>query len=241
MNAEQYYQRHVQLHGGAPAASGSRDFSVLPPAPSEMDYALSWLAEEGIDGAILDAGCNGLTLLASVNGWFRERHGADIVRSPNWGRDPGICCQVCNFDEGPLPYAIDRFDAVTCLAVLEHVFDPYHLVRELRRVCKPAGRVVIGVPNVAGIKRRLELIRGKLPVTSTRYSFGEESWDGFHLHYFTQPSLEWLLRREGLAPVRWASAGRGRWWKQRWPSLLGNDLVVMARKTEPYPGLPFPR
>jgi SAM-dependent methyltransferase len=216
-----------------------REFLQLPPAPSEMDYALHWLLREGISGAILDAGCAGLRLLASAP-WFNRRCGVDIVSFPAWAGHPDIDARVCNLDEGPLPYADESFDAVTCLMVVEHVFDPYHAVRELRRVCKPAGRVVIGVPNLAGLKRRLELLRGKLPITSSQYSFSENGWDGFHLHNFTQSSLDWLLRKEGLRPLRWAAQGKFRRLKQTWPSLFGNDLIVLAAKVDPDPTLPFP-
>lgn len=240
MNARQYYQRNVTLHGQTMVEGEQRDFLDLPAVPSEMDYALQWLRQEGIDGSIIDVGCAGLRLLASA-AWFQSRAGVDIVSFLAWGGHPTIDARVCNLDEGALPHPNESFDAVTCLMVVEHVFDPYHAVRELRRVCKPAGRVIIGVPNLAGIKRRLELLCGKLPITSSQNSFTEGGWDGYHLHNFTQASLDWLLRKEGLTPVRWAAQGRFRWFKQSWPALFGNDLIVMAHKSEPNPSLPYPR
>ena len=239
MNAEQYYQRNVVLHGqGVPEAIVTSD-ECLPVRPSETDYALHWLKEEGSLGSILDVGCASLGLLLKA-GRFKRRCGVDIASFPSWATYPQVETQVRNLDEGALPFPDETFDAVTCLMVVEHVFDPYHAIRELRRVCKPAGRVVVGVPNLAGIKRRWELLCGKLPITSARFSFSENAWDGYHLHNFTQVSLDWLLRKEGLTPVRWAAHGRFRWFKQRWPALLGNDLVVMAQRVEPQPELPFP-
>jgi SAM-dependent methyltransferase len=241
MNAEQYYQQVVLLHGQSIATRDVRDFSKLPLSPSEMDYALHWLAEEEIEGAILDVGCAGLRLLANAHDGFGVRCGVDIVSFPAWAEHPAIDARIANLDEGPLPYADESFDAVTCLMVLEHVFDPFHAVRELRRVCKPAGRVIIGVPNIAGIKRRLEILVGRLPVTSTLHSFSENAWDGYHLHNFTRASLDWLLRKEGLAPIRWAAQGLFPPLKQKWPSLFGNDLIVMARRAEPRLDLPLQR
>jgi len=217
-----------------------RDFRQLPCAPAEMDYALHWLTLDDMHGAILDVGCAGLRLLASVGDRFTRRCGVDIVSFPAWAGHPGIEARTWNLDEGELPYPDETFDAVTCLMVVEHVFDPYHAVRELRRVCKSDGRVIVGVPNLAGIKRRLELLMGKLPITSAQHSFSENAWDGYHLHNFTQASLDWLLRKEGLVPTRWAAQGRLRWLKQTWPSLFGNDLMVMAIKAEPQPHLSFP-
>ena len=173
--------------------------------------------------------------------WFERRAGVDIASFPAWEGHPAVEARVSNLDEGPLPFASESFDAVTCLMVVEHVFDPYHAVRELRRVCKPAGRVIIGVPNLAGIKRRMELLLGKLPITSSQNSFTEGGWDGYHLHNFTKTSLDWLLRKEGLIPLRWAAQGSFKFLKQAWPSLCGNDLIVMARRGEPELTLPYPR
>jgi SAM-dependent methyltransferase len=239
MNAEQYYGRNVLLHGQDAVEAVRWDFTHLPAAPSEMDYALHWLAAENIRGALLDVGCAGLKLLASAEGRFDVRCGVDIASFPAWAAHPQIDARVHNLDGGPLPFADDSFDAVACLMVVEHVFDPYHAVRELRRVCKSTGRVIIGVPNLAGIKRRLELLRGKLPVTSAQHSFSENAWDGYHLHNFTKSSLDWLLRKEGLLPIRWSAQGQFPWIKQRWPALFGNDLIMLAQKVDPRPELPL--
>jgi len=240
MNAEQYYERNVLLHGMDKPRLEARDFDRLPAVPSELDYALCWLRGEGITGRIIDVGCAGLTLLRSAKTLFTSRHGIDIVTLPIWDDYPEIQTQVCNLDNAPLPYADDSFDAVTCLMVLEHVFDPFHAVRELRRVCRREGRIVISVPNIAGLKRRFEILLGKLPITSARFSFGEDSWDGYHLHNFTRATLHWLLRKEGLEVMRWAAQGKRPWLKQWRPSLFGNDLIVLARKVEPEPKRPFP-
>jgi SAM-dependent methyltransferase len=241
VTAEEYYERHALAQmPAAAAATNSRDFRVLSSRPSEAEYALHWLFREGVEGAILDVGCGPLTLLTEAQRMFTRCQGVDIARSPNWSAQPGIVTQLCDLDQSRLPFTDESFDAVTSLMVIEHVFDPFHAVHELRRVCKQDGRVVIGVPNLAGWKRRVELLFGKLPVTSTQGSFTNGAWDGYHLHNFTQASLDWLLRKAGLEPIRWAAQGRFRALKQWRPSFFGNDLIVIARKTVPQPQRPFP-
>src|SRR5262249_41628663 len=98
MNAEQYYSRHVQLHGQTVPEIDARDFARLPAVPTECDYALHWLAQEGVMGAILDVGCAGLKLLASAKARFRYRQGVDIVRLPAWDAFPDIGTQICDLD-----------------------------------------------------------------------------------------------------------------------------------------------
>lgn len=238
MTAEEFYQQHA-LKQPVEFETLEQGDGKLSARPSESEYALHWLAQEGIRGALLDVGCGPLRLLQAARGRFQQRVGLDIAGMAVWEQHPDISTQIADLDKGPLPFGDASFDAVTCLMVIEHVFDPYHAVRELRRVCKPAGRVVIGVPNLVGIKRRLEILLGRLPITSTQHSFDSGAWDGFHLHNFTKGSLDWLLRKEGLQPIRWAAQGAFPWFKQRFHSLLGNDLIVMASRAEPQPDLPF--
>lgn len=50
------------------------------------------------------------------------------------------------YDGRTLPFADGSFDGVICSQVLEHVFEPEAFVRELRRVLRPGGRLVLAVP-----------------------------------------------------------------------------------------------
>jgi len=238
MTAEEFYQANATKQP-LEIESFAVDQQRLSARPSETEYALHWLAEERIAGALLDVGCGPLRLLQAARGRFQRLVGLDIAAASIWDRHPEIDTRIADLDKGPLPFADASFDAVTCLMVIEHVFDPYHAVRELRRVCKPAGRVVIGVPNLVGIKRRLEVLLGRLPVTSTQHSFDHGAWDGFHLHNFTKGSLDWLLRKEGLRPIRWAAQGAFPALKRRFHALLGNDLIVLAVRAGPQPDRPF--
>lgn len=45
-----------------------------------------------------------------------------------------------------LPFAVQVFDAVISLSVLEHVRDPFQCAREMARVLKPGGRLICSVP-----------------------------------------------------------------------------------------------
>lgn len=50
-----------------------------------------------------------------------------------------------------LPLRQDRADTVVCSHVLEHVRDPRQVVRELARVLKPGGTLILPVPFLFGI------------------------------------------------------------------------------------------
>ncbi len=53
-----------------------------------------------------------------------------------------------HLDNGPLPYADNSFDLITCTEVFEHVENYRAILREMRRILKPGGMVVITTPNV---------------------------------------------------------------------------------------------
>jgi SAM-dependent methyltransferase len=238
LDATAYYRRNAKLHGSGGELSQVVRTGRLPESPSEMDWAIHWLLSGRARlKSCLDVGCGPLRFLRSVAERCDECWGVDIADHDLWAAHAQIHTQVCNLDQGSLPFEDQTFEAVVMLMVLEHVFNPFHAVRELRRVCHAEGRAVIGVPNLAGIRNRLWLLLGRLPVTSARFSFDEDAWDGYHLHQFTQVSLAWLLQREGLQPLAWASAGRLQALKRLRPSLFGGDLIVLCSVSEPRPGL----
>ncbi len=52
-------------------------------------------------------------------------------------------------DIAKLPFKDNSVDAIICESVLEHVKDPYGVVKEMRRVLKPGGLVYVTVPFIA--------------------------------------------------------------------------------------------
>jgi ubiquinone/menaquinone biosynthesis C-methylase UbiE len=55
-----------------------------------------------------------------------------------------------------LPFPADRFDRVVCGLVLDHIPDLENLFREMHRICKPSGFVVISVMHPALMLRGVQ-------------------------------------------------------------------------------------
>lgn len=193
------------------------------------------LAQQRQLNRVLDIGCSAGNFLLPITKICREAHGVDIAPFPGaWDvlRDHyNVHCQVFDFDKGNLPFPDGHFSAITMIMVLEHVFNVHHAVSEIARVLEPGGVAIVQVPNIAYLKRRLELLAGKMPVTADQSDLEfTKSWDGQHLHNFTLDSLKMIFGRFGLEIRDCRCFGRLAGLRSRWPSLLGADLTVAAYK-----------
>lgn len=184
---------------------------------------------------LLDLGCGDGTLLAVARARkFKQVYGLDIADvvveraratcSKMLGGLEGVHVQTADLN-GRLPFPDAMFDAVTLVAVLEHVFDPYLTVRECNRVLKPGGQLIVEVPNLAWLPRRLDVLLGRLPVTGD-----EEGWDGGHLHYFTFATLHELLTTHGFAVTHMQATGIFPRVRNVWPTVLGGNVLTSATK-----------
>lgn len=94
---------------------------------------------------ILDAGCGSGRTLAelvdygTVSGIELSEQAAEIARARGLGE-----VRVGRLEQ--LPWPDESFDLITCLDVIEHTPDDRVTLRELRRVCRPEGWLLVTVP-----------------------------------------------------------------------------------------------
>lgn len=70
---------------------------------------------------------------------------------------PGIQCRQVDLNK-PWPYPNEMFDCVVSIEAVEHLENPWHLVREAGRVLRPGGRLLVTTPNVLSIRSRLSYL-----------------------------------------------------------------------------------
>jgi len=95
---------------------------------------------KGLDGPILDAGCNFGNL---VNNAPEKFVGIDLNEE---NLKKARCKTVVADLEKKLPFPDGMFNAVTCTETLEHLDNTVEIVRELKRVLRPGGTLLISVP-----------------------------------------------------------------------------------------------
>lgn len=65
---------------------------------------------------------------------------------------------VANLNNEGLPYADQSFDLVTCTEVIEHLEHYRYTLREMHRILKPGGALVLTTPNILNLKSRMRFL-----------------------------------------------------------------------------------
>lgn len=94
---------------------------------------------------ILDTGC-GTGINLKYLQILGDAYGLDISKDAlRFSKSRGLSSLICGSADS-LPFKNDLFDLVLALDVIEHIDDDLSAVRELNRVLKPGGRLIITVP-----------------------------------------------------------------------------------------------
>ncbi len=133
----------------------ARSVSVRPDAASQVhDKVLSLLLTEK-PGLVLDvpAGEGALAASARESGYEVRCGDVDVSRF----KVRGIECDQVDLNK-PWPYTSSMFDYVVSIEAIEHLENPWHVVREANRVLKQGGKLIITTPNILTIKSRLSYL-----------------------------------------------------------------------------------
>ncbi len=114
------------------------------------------LAERGAEGALADVGCGTGELWQLLRGRFRSCVGIDAVRYDGLPAD--VEFQAADLDAGALPLADASVDVAVAVEVIEHLENPRAFVRDLARIVRPGGWVVVTTPNQLSALSLLTLV-----------------------------------------------------------------------------------
>ncbi len=129
------------------------------------------------DGRLLEIGSGGGTDLKLMQdlGWSAEGVDRDPEAKKN-AEGRGLRVRLGELKDQDYPD--DYFDAVVSNHVIEHVFDPVGLFREIHRILKPGGRFVFITPNIESWGHRVFKHADLMFMDSPR-----------HLYVFSVPSF----------------------------------------------------
>lgn len=160
---------------------------------------------------LLDIGCSDGAIGAILSKSMKTRRviGLDaswsaLVEAARRGLTP----VHCDFERAALPLRNESFDVVYCGEVIEHLFNPSHLLEEIMRVLRPGGKCVLTTPNLASWSNRVLLVLGYQPfLTNADWEFGNvgkvrkfrmSQELGEHIQVFTHRALRELIETHGF-------------------------------------------
>lgn len=109
----------------------------LEPLWRELTRALSPLG-----GEVIDIGCGAAPYRQLFSSKVTRYIGVDRDRTDN------SCIEIVSADAHSLPFESATFDVAVSFQALEHVEKPSECMREMSRVIRPGGHVVITAPGV---------------------------------------------------------------------------------------------
>lgn len=207
-----------------------KDFGVVYKIRSRLEAKrlLSWGEDLPGDAKILDVGCGDgfhLKLLQEYGeeGWTLE--GVDLdTRAAEMAEKAGLTVHVGTIENLNLPE--NNYDLAIMIQTIEHVEEPDEILRAVKRILKPGGKLVIVTDNTDSIDFKL---------------FKTSYWGGYHFprhwNLFNQKSLSKLAEKVGfeiasletqVSPVNWVYSIHNALVDWKSPQFLINQFTLKS-------------
>lgn len=108
---------------------------------------------------VLDIGCGNGMLLSRFAHAAKELYGIDLNDYLAVPEKDRISFAVLDLNFDRLPYADASLDVVFALQVIEHLENPFLIMREVKRVLAPGGLFILSIPNPYTLSSKLRFLK----------------------------------------------------------------------------------
>jgi 2-polyprenyl-3-methyl-5-hydroxy-6-metoxy-1,4-benzoquinol methylase len=183
-------------------------------------------------GTVVDVGCGIGRFREACRDRCTEYIGVDVVRHPALPAD--VRFLPANLDRDPIPLDSASADVVAAIETIEHLENPRAFYRELSRILKPGGWLVVTTPNQLSILSLLSL------ATTGRFvAFQDEAYP-VHCTALLPIDLLRLAGDNGLSRAELAFTASGRIplsgahypraLSRLFPQALSDNVLMIAQK-----------
>ena len=183
-------------------------------------------------GRLADIGCGSGDLWRALRGRFSSGIGLDAVRYD--GLPPDREFHVADLDAARLPRPDASVDAAAAVEVIEHLENPRAFLRELARIVRPGGWVVVTTPNQLSALSLLTL------VLKGRFSAFQDGSYPAHRTALLEVDLRRIMTECGLRDLAVTFTRLGRLPLSAWhypgaiaalaPRRLSDNIVIAGRR-----------
>jgi 2-polyprenyl-3-methyl-5-hydroxy-6-metoxy-1,4-benzoquinol methylase len=165
----------------------------------------------------LEIGAGGGNMLVHIKekGLAAEVMGVELIQIEGSNQQNRLIdkFQLANIENEEINAQKEYFDVIICADVLEHLSDPWAIVKKISGHLKKGGILIASIPNIREWKTLLKIFRG---------DFGYDPEGGImdktHLRFFCRKNMEQLLTTDELTPI---------WWK---PNFLLKELPAGKKR-----------
>lgn len=183
-------------------------------------------------GVLVDVGCGAGNLWSFVRNRFARYIGVDVVCYEGFPADGDF--HAVDLDTGRVPVDEGSADVVAAVETIEHLENPRAFLRELARVARPGGWIVVTTPNQLSWLSKMTL------VVKNRFNAFQDNCYPAHLTALLEVDLRRMTLECGLGETTILYSLHGRiprtpWhyprFLSRWlPRALSDNVLLIARK-----------
>lgn len=183
-------------------------------------------------GTLLDVGCGRGDLWPFVKPQFDRYIGVDVLRYEGFPADGQF--EKLDLDTGRVPFPDASADVVCGVETIEHLENPRAFARELTRLCRPGGWIVITTPNQLSWLSKFTLL-----VKNQFNAFGPANYPA-HITALLQIDLQRIARECGWEQIGFGYSLSGRivftsrclpgWVSRMAPRAFSDNIAVIGRR-----------
>lgn len=192
------------------------------------------LQERDKGGVLVDVGCGSGQLWPALQDNFARYIGVDAVRYEDFPEAAEFC--LVDLDAGRTSLPDECADVAAAVETIEHLENPRAFMRELARLAKPGGWVIVTTPNQLSLLSLLTLVIKK------RFSAFQDGHYPAHLTALLEVDLKRIAAECGFIDMHIKYSLQGRivltpWHYPRFlarifPRALSDNLILIGKKPE---------
>ena len=184
-------------------------------------------------GTLVDVGCGEGLLWQFVKESFDRYVGIDLVRFPGFPIEGAF--YDADLDQDPIPLSANYADVVVSVETVEHLENPRAFLRELVRILKPRGFILITTPNQLSLLSKLTL------VVKNEFNAFQEAPGLYpaHITALLESDLIRMGHENNLNNIATHYSGQGRmpFSSRPWPQicrgrLFSDNVILSAQKPD---------